>query len=333
MVRPMVRARLASGLYVLCALSVLTAANACGASKANPATLVADLYLMPSCPFAGEMLRSLLPTAHALKERFELRLHHIGEDKASGSDGPAELSSVYGPDDIARGKAQLCAQQAGGQRGLLAWLACSQDGRRDRPGAQRCAESLGPSKSAFDACFSGARGTELLRASFARARNAGVDGSPTLRLAGRPYHGGRSGAALARTICERTPAPTPPHCATLPTSPTIAVTLLHDRRCRARDCDVERFETFVRAELPEARVARLDWSDPRAPALFAQTGAVHLPVAIFGPRLTQAPDVYRILQRVALRRAGDLGFVLPLGEHHRPVEEPPSAVATAGGPS
>ena len=99
--------------------------------------------------------------------------------------------------------------------------------------------------------------------------------------------------------------------------PEVPVRFLVDSRCDTRECKaIDRFEMFIKRQVPRAKISRLDYTDDDGAALWKQISAsvsdspskarrpLGLPLALFGQSIEQESKAYSRLQR-RFQKVGD----------------------------
>ena len=290
------------------ALSLLMSASCRPAERASP-KLQLDLYLMASCPFAQDMLRGLLPTLAGLEPHVALSVHYIGKVGPQG-----ELSSMYGPKEVASALRAVCALELGGTSAWRKLTSCE----LAKKSAADCQADTGIAAGSFAACLSDGTGARLLARSFESSETAQVSESPTLHVAGKRYDSGRTARVLAHRLCAQPATEHTPYCVGLPGPVAAHVTLIGDRRCPKTRCDDTAFRNFAQKNLIDARLDTLDFSDARARALLARAGVTTLPVAVFDASLESDSELYEKLRPHLKTLPDGGGYLLTLGSQWDP---------------
>lgn len=255
------------------ASSPVASTDATSDGAARPVEL--ELWAMSQCPYAISFEDTLLQVASTLGSSVSLRVQFIGvvEDGA--------LESMHGPEEVAGDMAQLCAQQHGGR-----WLELASCQNEDpdlvATNWKPCAERLGLPVAAIAKCIASDEGRSLLRASFERAQQLGISGSPTVLINGARYEGARRPISVARALCEAQVADKAPVCATIPPIPEVKVTLLEDTRCA--ECQGG-LEEAVRNRIEKPLLSSVDYDTPSGRELYAAIGGGLLPALVFDASL------------------------------------------------
>jgi hypothetical protein len=234
----------------------------------------------------------------------DLALHYIGHTSASG-----ELSSMYGPDDVAGDLFQVCARSR-----TSAWLdviLCQNDDPEHiATNWPACAETEGVSSAIIadvKSCAEGAEGKQLLTQSFAASAEMGVRASPTLRIEGVEYRGSRRGLAIERSICAAYQGAPPSACASIPPAPNVDVIILTDTRCP--ECAERRLEEKARQAFEAPTISTLDYTEPAGKALFTRIAPAHLPLIVVDQAAETTPEFPGQLKSPLVRKVGDLAVL------------------------
>jgi glutaredoxin len=162
-----------------------------------------DLFLMSRCPYAME----LLPAIDAFLEHMgrdrgqvDLRIGFIGTE---GSDG--SLESMHGPEEVAEDLRLACAQKLYPERYRFMEYAVCRAAAGSRDDWRSCVPK-GMSAKAIARCAGGDAGRALVAQSFAAARLAGLEASPSFLLNGKFAMGGREAEEIRAAFCARNAA-------------------------------------------------------------------------------------------------------------------------------
>jgi hypothetical protein len=274
-----------------------------------PAPVALELSLMSKCPFAWELLHAALPILDAVGDRAELRLRFIGTRTEHG------FKSLHGADELHGDRLLACAQEIGGPRRLVPFLGCmGRSFERIPEGFQACAEEARIDVDALSQCALGARGNELVSASFEEVERRGITASPTLLVEGKPYDGGRSTTFLTGAVCEAMKAAPHDSCRSAPVPVAVHAVLITDKRCESEACDASGAEAFLRYTLAGLQLEKLDWEDPRAKQLSAEANATRLPLVALDASVRR--DVHAMAKMASALRPGSSSkhFFLHLGQ-------------------
>ena len=283
-------------LWMVTAFSLPTQAKSSRHSTTKSAngprtrTVQLDLYVMSRCPFAARMMGPLLDVVQALGRRVHLRVDYIVQATPDGG-----LSSLHGPAEVLRDKAQVCAKKLTSSARYLQFLRCQyEDVRSPSHEWKACAAKVGISARRLRRCVQGPEAARLLLASARRASTNGVRGSPTLMINGRKYHGGRTKRDLLRAVCDSLSGRKPKACRNLPKPVAFDLLVLSDKRCKSRNCT--RAEGIVRSLIrafPGATVRRLDYSTRRGKRLYRRAHLRYLPAILLSKAVRKAASYSR----------------------------------------
>ncbi len=266
------------------------------ATPAPPSPVDVTVYIMSKCPYAVKTLDALLPVMDRLGARARLRLDYIVTEQQG------KFTALHGEDEVVGNKQQLCAMEIGGDAAVWRrFISCQNQRWRQIPaGWKPCAAEAKLDPAALEACFTGPRGEELLRASMARSMAQGAKGSPTILLGGKEYRGGRSAGRFMRGICGQAPTPQPAPCASLPEPVAVQMVTLSDRRCKK--CNLEGLVSNLRGRFfPRLEVTQLDYSDPEGRRLYKELKLERLPAVLFKAGVERAEDYPKIQRWLQLR--------------------------------
>ncbi len=275
------------------------------ADPVDDGPVVATLYMMSRCPHCTHVLRAMIPLIRLLGDRLQLDVDYVG-----GEEG-GRLVSPHGEPEVRGDMIELCVQRHASTERWLSFLACFHQTWREIPeGWEGCAESTQVDIEAVEGCVDGEEGTNLLRASFRRSADAGVDATPTLTIGAIEVLGARRPDILATAVCSQMAEPRPPICEQLDPVPYVPVTFLTDPRCEHLDCQVATDERALRKTIWGANIRHVSWDSDPGRALFREAKLRHLPALIVGSEIEDDPEAVEIRQ--ALRKVGDV-YVRTLG--------------------
>ncbi len=233
-----------------------------------------EMYVMSQCPYGVQALDGIIPALQKIGDGVDLAIEYIGRDNGG------VLESMHGESEVAGNIAQLCAAKIA-PAAHLKFISCVNKEWRSIPGnTESCASEAGIDAAAFKACKDGDEGKALLAASFKRAEQAGATGSPTIKVNGQPYAGGRSPDDFTRSLCAEFGAGSgPKYCAELPPPPEVNVLAITDKRCK--DCQVEPIIASLKGPFSGLKAKVLDFSEPEAKAACQEAGVKYLPAVLF----------------------------------------------------
>jgi glutaredoxin len=245
-----------------------------------------DMYVMSKCPYGAEALRAARRVVSQLGQSVELSLDYIVEHKGGRFD------SLHGQSEVTGNIQQLCAIKYHSRDKWLKFIDCvSEDFQAIPSNYETCAVQAKLDKGKMKTCVDGKEGKLLLTASAKRARALNAQGSPTIYIDGRPHAGGRSSSDLVYGACMAIQKGAPALCTKLPKPIVVKAVLIEDKRCKERSCDEFgiKMQPAIRARFfPGLSVERLDWSSPRAQALYKRLGLTALPSWIFAKGVKKA---------------------------------------------
>ena len=249
-----------------------------------------ELYVMSQCPYGVKALDALIPAAEKLKDAMTLKIDYIGQKKPDGT-----LDSMHGQSEVEGNILQLCAGAVAKEK-QYAFIGCMNKEWRSIPkNWESCAKEVGLDPEAMKKCKDGEEGKNLLAASFERAAKAGAQGSPTIKLNGEPYRGGRKTNDFMRGICETIKGKKPEACDAIPKPPKVIVTALTDKRCK--ECDVEQVVGSLKEVFPGLEAKILDWSDDEAKKIAADSEIKLLPAVLFDDSIKKDEEGERHMSR------------------------------------
>ena len=234
-----------------------------------------ELYVMSQCPYGVMALDAILPAVEKLGSGVNLKIDYIGQKKPDGT-----LESMHGPNEVEGDILQLCAGSLAKEK-QYAFIGCLNKNWRTIPKDwEACAEEAGLDVQAMKACKDGAEGKKLLAESFDRSAKAGAQGSPTIKLAGSDYRGGRKTADFMRGICGAFgDKAKPAACNDIPKPPEVTVTAITDKRCK--ECNADEIVTSLKDVFPGLKPKILDWSDDEAKTIAKDAEIKLLPAVLF----------------------------------------------------
>ncbi len=254
-------------------------ATAQAPATAPKSKVSAELYIMSKCPYGARAAIPMIEAGEELGGLLDLRIDYIVTPQGD------DFKSLHGPTETRGDIDQLCAKQVDGSK-FGAFVKCvSEDFRRIPENSKDCAAKVGIDYAALQTCAEGPEGKSLLLQSAQRATAAGARGSPTIKLAGQDYRGGRSKRDFMRAICaassEKTAA-----CAAIPEPAKVNLFVLNDKRCK--DCDTTRYEGQLRSYFPGVDIKTVDYSTPEGKEMYQKTGVKVLPALLFDESVKKA---------------------------------------------
>ncbi len=251
------------------------------APKASSDKAKVELYIMSQCPYGVLAMEAMLPAIEKLGSAVELDLGYIGRVKPDGS-----LDSMHGESEVEGDILQLCAGKAGMPQ-QFKFIACQNENWRSIPKDwEKCAGEAGIEVEMMKKCKDG-EGKKLLSESFERANKAGAMGSPTIKLNGEPYKGGRKTQDFMREIC-KVMGDAPKACKDIPKPAVVNVVAISDKRCK--ECEPKKIVESLKEVFPGLEPQYLDWSEAKAQAIAKEAEVKLLPVVLFDESLDKDKD-------------------------------------------
>lgn len=239
-----------------------------------------ELFVMSLCPFAADVEASLGPVFERLGRDAVLKLGFIGDEIR-----PFEFDSLHGPDEVFLDKIELCAAEKD-RSGMPAMLACIA-----AKGDWRACLTPSMDADAIERCASSDEGSKLLSVSFQESSKRGIEGSPTIFIAGKPYEGARSSGAFLRAICASYDGRRPFACEGLKEPAPITAIVLDDRRCE--NCRTSEIVAALKSIVPWVAPRLVDYSTEEGRALYAtlsEYGYKHLPLLFIEKSVIEADE-------------------------------------------
>jgi 2-hydroxychromene-2-carboxylate isomerase len=251
----------------------------------SPGALDVELYVMSQCPYGVMALDSMLPAVEKLDGAVNLKLDYIGQNGPDGSP-----KSMHGESEVAGDILHLCAGEEAGPKQQYQFIAClNKDWRSIPKNWEQCAGEAGIDPKVLGKCKDGEKGKQLLLASFERASKAGAMGSPTIKVNGSPYKGGRKTEDFMRGFCAAIPdGKKPKACGDIPEPPKVPVTAISDKRCK--ECEAEKIVESLKGVFMGLEPRFLDWSDAEAKAIAKEAGVKLLPAILFDETMEKDKD-------------------------------------------
>lgn len=263
---------------------------------------------MSQCPYGVQAINGIFGMAQNFGDDLEVAVDYIGTFSSQG-----ELGSMHGPNEVTADIAQLCVHRVAPSR-LLEVMHCQNKSYKDAAtNWEPCLQELRIPVGHVRQCIDSGEGARMLAASFERTKLRGDTGSPTIRIAGKPYSGSRKANDFARAACAELDPPHP-YCNAIPVPPPVNVVVLSDRRCA--DCQPERYERMLKSRIGNPVIRVLDYSDSEGKRLYTATKPGNLPVLIFDSTLEADQDAFESFQR-GLKNVGGYS-VAPLGGEYNP---------------
>lgn len=234
-----------------------------------------ELFVMSKCPYGVMAMDAITPAIEKLGGAANLKLEFIGQKKEDGS-----LDSMHGADEVEGNLVEICAAAQGTPK-LLKFLACyNKEWRQIPKGWEACAKEGGLDEAKLKSCKEGEEGKKLLAASYDRAQKAGAMGSPTIKLKGEAYKGGRKADDFLRGICGAFgDKGKPKACSEIPEPVKVNVIAITDARCKA--CEADKIIESLKQVFVGLQPRILDWSDEEAKTIAKEANVTMLPAILF----------------------------------------------------
>ncbi len=277
-----------------------------GGDKADAAPAVEtsvkiDLYVMSQCPFGVQAVDAIVPAVRKFSDEVSLHLDFVGTVDDAG-----KLHSMHGDDELNGNKYQICAGDVAKDKQLDYILCMNKEWKTIPKNWESCAKETGIDPAALSGCVNGDRGKELLTESFNRTKTAGVQGSPTIKINGEDYKGGRMTHDFVKHICgvygEKEKIK---YCLELPPPGKVVVTAVTDKRCGEK-CDPAPLFTSLKQVFPGLEAKTLYWEDAETQKLCKEFGIKMLPAVFFDESLDNDADGAKQIAR----------WLAPAGKHN-----------------
>ncbi len=258
----------------------------------GPKPLKVEFYVMSMCPYGIEVERGVAPVLQKIGHLIDFHLDYIVTPQPDGT-----FKSLQGQNEVDANTVQLCANKMAPAK-FWAFLDCQNKNFRDAHNNWRaCAEQHGIDVAKLEACKNGQEGKDLLMASAERAKAANATGSPTIRVNGKPYMGGRSPGGFMRAFCAELPDPKPQPCAEIKPPPTVQVVYLTDSRCT--ECSkFERSLEQVNRMIQGAQVKKLDYNSEEGKKVYEEANLTLLPVLLMDEKIKEDEEAWPRLGRM-----------------------------------
>lgn len=264
--------------------------------KVNPGAPKVELYVMSQCPYGVQAENAFVDVVQKFGADVDFKVEFIGNSTPTG-----EFSSLHGPKEVAGDLFQVCAEKYSAK--WFEIITCQNKNSKEvDTNGEACGKELGVPTDKISACANGQEGKDLLAASFKRAQDKGVRGSPTIYIAGAQYQGGRKPTDFMKAICGAYTDKKPALCNDIPESPKVNVTLLGDTRCE--ECDTKRLEGQIRNAVANPVMKTVDFGTDEGKKLYEAIKPAKLPAVIFDKTLDADKDATAAFAR-GMKPAGD----------------------------
>ena len=273
------------------------------------------MFVMSQCPYGVQAVDGFLPVLKEIGSHVNLRLEYIFNEK----DG--KLTSMHGDAELKGGIHQLCAQKLYPEQSKwTAFVACENRTYRQLPkGWENCAKEASMDVGKMKSCIEGNQGMDLARTSMLAAKKANASGSPTIRVGGEEYSGGREKNDFMRAVCAKLKTK-PAACSKIPEEPEVVATIISDRRCEKCEKRIKEVEQIMKGRFfPKLKSSSVDYSASEAKALMKEVGIKMLPTILFHAGAEKAAK-FKNLQRF-LSKKGKYWVLGGIGVTHDPTAE------------
>lgn len=268
------------------------------AAEASGPQVPVELYIMSKCPYGAQAAIPMVEAVRQLKGLVDLKIDYIAKE-----DG-ADFKALHGPTEVKGNIYQLCAREQDTEK-FFTFITCvSKEFQKIPDNSEACATEAQLDVAALKACAEGEQGKKLLKESIARADAGGAKGSPTIKIAGEMYRGGRGARDFMRAFCAASKSPNEA-CAAIPPPVKVQLTVLTDQRCQ--DCGTDRYEAQLRNFFPGLEVKKLDYATPEGKELYTKTGVKLLPALLFDESVTKGESYQQFERR--FKKMGDMYYL------------------------
>ena len=154
---------------------------------------------MSHCPYAARVMTTMgevLSDFKRSKKQIDFELNYIGQDRNG------KLTAMHGEEEVAENKRQLCVQKLYRKNyQFMDYIICRSKDVGSSDWKSCVTEEMDTDR--IETCATSDKGHELLRASFQKATELGITGSPAWLLNNRFDMGGRSRCEIKKGFCER----------------------------------------------------------------------------------------------------------------------------------
>ena len=263
-----------------------------GAAKGAAATgdkVVVEMYVMSKCPYGVQAEQGIQPVLDEIGANVDFQLHFIATEEGG------KFNSLHGEPEVKGNIQQLCARKHYPE--LAKWtgfLACQNENWQQIPeGWEPCAKKMNMDAGKLKTCIDGEEGKGLMRESLKKAQAANAQGSPTIKIGGEEYSGGRSKSDFMRAICAKYTGTKPAPCANIPEDIEVVATVLTDKRCAK--CDIGGLEANLKSRFfPKLKIKAIDYGTEEGKALYKELGTQYLPIMLFTAEAEKAEKYSQI---------------------------------------
>jgi len=275
-----------------------------------------EMFVMSQCPYGVQVVNAIAPVAEQLGGNLDLQMDFIGDQEGDN------FKSMHGDNEVKGDIVQLCAKKLK-PYSYLKMLTCQNKAVKEvATNWEACAKDADINVAALKSCLEGPDGKALLAASFARAKEKGAQGSPTIFLNGKAYEGGRKSADFTKAICAELTGTKPEACNNIPVPPKVDVVFLSDARCA--DCNVDRLQGRLKSDVAGAEIRKLDYMSDEGKKFYGELAAKDptfktLPVIWLSKAIKSDSEAMAAIERY-LRPIGE-DYLLPLNGAFDPTAE------------
>jgi predicted DsbA family dithiol-disulfide isomerase len=245
-----------------------------------------EFYVMSQCPFGLQVEQGIAPVMEKMGGDVELTIDFIGNE-VNG-----KLTAMHGETEVKGNMVQLCAIKHAPVKSLQ-FINCMNENMKAIPGNwEACAQRLGLDLPKMKACYEGPEGTDLLKASYAKAQARQARGSPTIYIGNKSYQGPRSELAFSRAICDAFPKDKPALCASLPPPVKVPITIVTDKRCP--ECRAELWKGRLEGMFPGSEFTVKEYTEPEGKKFYTDLGLSLLPAILFGTEVEKTDNYERV---------------------------------------
>lgn len=246
-----------------------------GKTALKPNAVKLEFYVMSQCPYGVQVENAIKPALDQLTGYVDFSLNFIVTEA-----GPGDFKSLHGPAEVEGDILQLCAAKLSPTK-YMDFVACQNENVKDiQNNYKACAQKVQIDVAALDTC-KGKEGKDLLSASAKAATAAKAQGSPTIKMNGADYQGGRGTNDFMRAICTEIKGDKPEACKKIPEPVKVAMTILNDNRCADCVSRADRLIGRIKSTFPGLEVKKLDYMTPEGKALYKDSGVKFLPAFLF----------------------------------------------------
>ncbi|NLN62393.1 MAG: hypothetical protein GX146_05885 [Myxococcales bacterium] len=298
------KAALVFALMALAALAITSCKKAqkprpdAAAKEVTPVVTI-DMHIMSKCPYGVQAMDGAIPAVAEFGGQVALNLHYIG---TKGADG--KLNAMHGEDEVKGNIIQLCALNLFPDKAFPFITCINKEWRAIPNGWEKCADEVKIDQAALKACSDGDKGQQLLSDSYDVSSQAGAQGSPTIKVEGQNYQGGRAPRDFVAFICDKFKDKNLTHCANIPPPPKVKLIAITDKRCGAK-CDPQNVINSLKQMAPGLEAEIKDWADEGTQALYDASKLSKLPAILFDKSLDADEGALKQLER----------FLVPAGDY------------------